>query len=263
VQKTPPFRSFFAMRNGGGVFSTHVVIREVSEGDGANQWGVKGISMKTIRILFYKPDKKSGWISRGIGWWSKLWNKPLVWLPDYSHVELEFCDRPQNLTAEHAKTAKENKTDNSANSAVSAVKSGICFSSATYRKGRQEITGVRMAPASQILKNPEHWDYIEIQIHEVVEQKLFDEAWSHCGQGYDYLAILGFCLPWHFQDDHRWYCSEIVNHVMWMAGLIDEPRRWSPLASAGMYLAAGYSPLRDLATEEEIKKYHGIQITKH
>jgi hypothetical protein len=189
--------------------------------------------MKKVRFHFYLSGEYDEWISKAIAWWSGLWNKKTI---PTSHEELEFCNR----------TASEIESSAKAIPVGMLQQNGLCFSSAT----RGSFIGVRFAPSGEILRHPERWAFIEAEIEDDIEQKIFSAAKSIIGKPYDFLAILGFCLPIHLQDQHRWFCSECVNWVAWKAGLLDKAYRWSPLATVNLMLKKGFGPLENLATHE-------------
>ena len=175
--------------------------------------------MKKLRLLFYSPGKED-MFSSAVSFWGHLWNPKLKRLPAISHCELQFPDRIGD----------------------------VCFSSATYRKGKKRVTGVRFANTSEVLKNSKRWYYIEFSVNDDVEKSMYEEARLYLGKGFDCIGLFGFCLPWRVQDEGSWYCSEIVNYICWRGGIVDKFRRWSPLASAQMYIDAGYGPLKKLET---------------
>jgi hypothetical protein len=188
--------------------------------------------MKKIRFHFYLSGEYDKFLSRAIAWWSGIWNKKTI---PTSHEELEFCSRTPAEIESSAKTTP----------AEVLHQSGLCFSSAS----RGGFIGVRFAPSCEILKHPERWAFIEVDIDDEIEQKMFDSACSIVGRPYDYLAILGFCLPIHLQDQHRWFCSECVNWVAFKAGLLDKAYRWSPLATVNLMLKKKFKPLKELSTD--------------
>ena len=90
---------------------------------------------------------------------------------------------------------------------------GQCFSSTT----RGNANGVRFAPASEVLKHPERWEYIEVEVDTERLEVAEDEATLLIGRKYDYAALFGFLQPFDTQNEKKWYCSEIC---MWFAHLV-------------------------------------------
>jgi hypothetical protein len=194
-----------------------------------NRYLNMGGTMKKVRFLFYLSGENDKLLSKAIALWSGFWNKKTI---PTSHEELEFCNRAPAEIKSLIKTV----------SAEIPQQNGLCFSSAS----RGDFIGVRFAPSVEILKHPEKWKYIEVEVEDQTEQKMFESAKSIVGRPYDYIAIFGFCLPWHIQDDHRWYCSECVNWVAYKGGLLNKIYRWSPLASVNLMLKKGFGPLKTL-----------------
>ena len=101
---------------------------------------------------------------------------------------------------------------------------GQCFSSTT----RGAADGVRIAPASEVLHNPERWDYIEVIVDPERYQVALAESNKLMGLKYDYWGIFGFANPFPFQDPKKWYCSEICNWFAVLCGLTNREKRISP-----------------------------------
>lgn len=158
--------------------------------------------MKKVRVVFHKG--KDSLIGRLIiGWTWVLAALPLQWdrlKYNYSHVEVWFPDERGRFE------------DNSGHPV------GRWFSSTT----RGGSKGVRMADADEVLKHPERWDYIEIDIKQADYDTMI--TWSEVLAGeaarYDYRGIFGFILPFNVQDRERWYCSEICAFLLWNVGVL-------------------------------------------
>ncbi|MGA2324299.1 MAG: hypothetical protein ABSG22_10670 [Sedimentisphaerales bacterium] len=213
--------------------------------------------MKKIRFLFYKSGPGDSWVSRAIGEIGyfanksdclKFGNKKLL----ISHEEIEFCDRFWNHRADKpAEDLLINKGK------IGGCSKGICFSSAT----RGRFTGVRLAPSLEILKHPEHWLKITVNVPDAVEQAMFDAAKSILGRPYDYKGVLfKLILPGgEIQDKKKWYCSEACNYAAcegkanWNSNEFDvtdwikwhscycRHRKWSPMANLLMMIKVGYT----------------------
>ena len=208
--------------------------------------------MRRIRILFYHAAIDGKAIDNLIAFWTGLW--PSNWgTRQFSHMEIEFCDRTELPNGEIGFS-------------TIGLDNGLCFSSAT-RGGK---TGVRFAPSSEVLKHPERWWYLEKMLPDEIEQKMFNEASKIIGAKYDYFAILGYCAPQRIlsgflklvgakvaaeaieaklQDSKKWYCSEVVNHVLWKGSLLDKSYRWSPRATSRL-IEKMYWPLKRLSSKK-------------
>jgi len=187
-----------------------------------------------IRFIFHTgkgSDIKNGkwrWlkskaISTGIIAWtwvlafvSLQWNRLKY---NFSHCEIWFPDE---------KAGFEKRRDG----IDLSQPAGQCFSSTT----RGGAKGVRFAPASEVLKHPERWKYIEV---EVDKNNLENEKnWAKwlIGETYDYWGLFGFFWPfWNVQNSKKWYCSEICAVVAWHLGLLKKgesrisPRRFAKI----------------------------------
>lgn len=54
--------------------------------------------------------------------------------------------------------------------------------------------------------NPDNWDMVDIEHDTSPASWLADQV----GKRYDYLGILGFLIPWRFDVESWWYCSELA-----------------------------------------------------
>ncbi len=137
-------------------------------------------SMGKLRFLFFKAGRDGKVLDNGISIWSAILAvvrfdfKSLPY--NYSHVELE------NVAAQ------------------------MCFSATT----RGEWKGVRLAPSSEVLKHPERWDYIEVEVPQDSIDRYFEWAKTQVGRPYDYWGIFGFFWFWNTQDGRKDYCSELI-----------------------------------------------------
>ena len=182
--------------------------------------------MKKIRSLYHNPKGE-----RGIGKWIVGWTWVLGLLYDwkvlkynYSHESLWFPDEDGDFDC-------LNRGDICAELNSKSVRFlGQCFSSTT----RGGAKGVRFAPASEVLKHPERWEYIEFEVSDYEYEKLIERAWRRVGLKYDFLAVAtGFISPIAWQDEQRWYCSEICCYLKYGAQVISKLwKRISPRRSA-------------------------------
>ena len=182
-----------------------------------------------LRILFHNPKGEHG-IGKAIvgltwvyglfyGGWQALkyhFSHVEVWIPD----EDGFFNSPWVQKAD-----------------ISIHYYGQCFSSTT----RGDWNGVRFAPASEVLKHPERWSYIEIEVDDDRFEIAMDAAKRQLDKPYDFLAILGFVTPFGVQNKNKWYCSEICS---WFIDLCKGERwqfkRISPRRMAYNWVKAGY-----------------------
>ncbi len=112
---------------------------------------------------------------------------------------------------------------------------GFCFSSTT----RGKYKGVRIAPASEVLHNPDRWAYIEVEVSDEdwARFKPQIERMSESGIKYDFLGLFGFFFPINIQDKKRYYCSELVAYILWRLNLTPKrhkrisPRRLAKVLS--------------------------------
>jgi hypothetical protein len=190
--------------------------------------------MKKVRYLFRHVHERSGWASRIIGWWGKLFNSKLKYLPDFSHGELEFCHRWWWGDSILPKTIPFPYDD-------FGNYKGVCFSSARKSYRGAAYTGVRFAPSYEVLEYPENFYAIDMYLTDEQEQLIFDKAVSILGAGYDWVAIFGFAFPRKIapQSSKWWFCAECINWILSfvpeVSGL-DKIYRWSPVATAGLMI---------------------------
>jgi hypothetical protein len=67
----------------------------------------------------------------------------------------------------------------------------------------------------------DRWDVLEIEGEAMTAVRWFHE---HEEDGYDYLGLLGFLLPWRTEMQTKWFCSEAVAAALG----IPEPWAFSP-----------------------------------
>jgi len=107
---------------------------------------------------------------------------------------------------------------------------GQCFSSTT----RGDANGVRYAPASEVLKHPERWRYIEFEVDNEMWAVVKKDMNKKVGNKYDFVAVTtGFITPIMIDPEDKNYCSEIC---CWVKFLLYVLNRWwkrvSPRRSA-------------------------------
>ncbi len=167
--------------------------------------------MKTkIRFVYHKPKGEFRlWPPRLIGsaivgltWiYALFYGKGKALKYNYSHEEVWLPD--ENGEFGGIKPCGKRRIDN----AHQVLFKGECFSSTT----RGEWKGVRFAPAYEVLKHPDRWDYIEVEVDSERLEVAVAEAHRLVGAGYDFLGILGFLNPFPVQNKIWWYCSEVCH----------------------------------------------------
>jgi len=155
-----------------------------------------------IRFLYHSPKGE-----RGIGkaiviwtWFLGLFYNWKVLKYSFSHEEVWLPDEDEHFMAFLGMAGPGYKE-------VVFPICGQCFSSTT----RGNAKGVRFAPASEVLKHPERWSYIECEVDAERLEVAVCEAKRLVGCRYDFLGTFGFLNPLPIQDSKRWYCSEICD----------------------------------------------------
>jgi hypothetical protein len=150
-----------------------------------------------IRVLFYKAKVDGKLLDDAISIYTGV--LPCNWGTEgYSHVEIWWPDDYGSFEI----------VSDSGN----AYYVGECFSSTT----RGQWKGVRVAPTDEVLKHPDRWDCLEMEVEDDLFYKAKDTIWSEIGKPYDHKGIFGFFWPWPVQDKNKWYCSEIVAFFLFL-----------------------------------------------
>ena len=184
-----------------------------------------------LRILFHNPKGEHG-IGKaivGLTWVYGLFYGGWQALKyHFSHVEVWIADENGNFSEPYFIAGEGPRRTRYL---------GKCFSSTT----RGDWNGVRFAPASEVLKHPERWSYIEIEVDDERFEEAIGFASLEVDKPYDFLAILGFVIPFGVQNKAKWYCSEICS---WFISLCKGERwqfkRISPRRMAYNWVKAGY-----------------------
>ena len=180
------------------------------------------------RYVFHKG--KDSWVGRGIVVWTfvlgiaRLDFKSLKY--NYSHVEEWSPDMYGNFRDDWSSMIHDTYTPY-----------GECYSSTT--RGKAE--GVRYAPASEVLHNPERWDYIEFDVPDNLVRTAKPLLRNKVGRKYDFPGIYGFALPWNPQDPFKEYCSELCCWTAWLYQIVKGKliKRISPRRLAKKLVEAG------------------------
>lgn len=190
-----------------------------------------------VRFLFHKPigERGIGKVIVGLTWFYGLFYNWKVLKYNYSHEEM-WIESEGGRFENHARDQGGQEW---------FVFIGQCFSSTT----RGNANGVRFAPAIEVLKHPERWDYIECDVKDWRLEVALEEANKLVDAKYDFIGILGFIQPIAIQDDQRWYCSEICD---WLKVLLriksKRSKRISPRRAAYL-LAKKYGEPKPLIGE--------------
>ncbi len=180
-----------------------------------------------VRFLYHKPKGERGVGKLIVAWtwllgvfynWKVLkynYSHEELWVPSARDGKFSCCEEPLNR---HCLKY----------GAPQAIL-GQCFSSTT----RGDADGVRFAPASEVLKHPERWDYIECEVDGERFEVGMAEAKRLEGGGYDYAYILSFFQPFVIQKAIDWACSEICDWLKYLWRIIPKRhKRISPRRSA-------------------------------
>lgn len=118
------------------------------------------------------------------------------------------------------------------------VYEGTCYTSTM----RDDVNGVVKRPAAQVLKHPERWDYIEIE----VDKTIYDMAvtWMNktvdSNPGYDIKCILSFFWFRRWHRSRKFICSEFCERVLWRLYIFDRIRCPSPRRLSRWLVQKGY-----------------------
>jgi len=189
--------------------------------------------MSKCRILFYHAKFGDGkFIDDGISFHTTFWN--VIGLASrlrfkeagkmikhrFSHVEVWWPD--ENGCFEETAILEVFKT-------VCYLKKGTAFTSTM----RGDDNGTVIRPASGILKHPERWSYIEIDLPEANYELAVEWAKEQAknNQGYNKMTILNFFNPFRrtAKTGGKNICSVAVQGFLWQAGLFNKWEIMSPL----------------------------------
>lgn len=89
--------------------------------------------------------------------------------------------------------------------------------------GNPAGSGVMVKPLEKLRDN---YDYIEVEVHSIYKNKIFNFIRSQENTKYDWLgAFLGGGLDLNIGEKSKWFCSELVVHILRISGtkLFDRP----------------------------------------
>jgi len=157
--------------------------------------------MKKFRILFYRPAKDGHYVDDSIAGWTRIWN----------------LNAPEELICSHEEIWTPDKFGYfNGGGELEHIPHGDCWTSTMGQLGGKDRkgSGVRKAPASEILKNPNRWFYCEFEIpderYNVMTFLMQDEV--DYNKGYDAAMIANFFIPVGIGDDEKWICNEYSDH---------------------------------------------------
>jgi len=181
-----------------------------------------------VRFLYHKPigERGVGKAIVGLTWVYALFYSWKALKFNYSHEEIWLPNEDGFFNSPWVQEAD-----------IKIHYYDKCFSSTT----RGDAEGVRFAPASEVLKHPERWDYVECIVGDDAYEGFKAEADKLVGKKYDFLGIFGFLNPFPVHSKMKWYCSEICNWAKKLLGITrKKSKRISPRKSAYKMVKAGY-----------------------
>jgi len=114
---------------------------------------------------------------------------------------------------------------------------------------RGDLNGTVIRPASEVLKHPGRWSYMEIEVKDVLYEKAV--RWAHCmardNKGYNKRMIASFFNPFKKRivtDDDMYICSVAVQGWHWVLDMFDDWYIWSPLKLWYKLDEMGYKTVR-------------------
>jgi hypothetical protein len=198
--------------------------------------------MAKIRVILYKTPKKWGFkylVNHLIS--IRTWSK-------YSHIEIwTGDDDPRNISSDKFKSFIPRGNPQFAHSEPPLKQdiAGTCYTSTM----RGEDNGTVSRPASEVLDHPKNWDYIPVTIK---DELAYDRMISFLewavkeNKGYSKWDILKFISPFHFPDNDRFICSEIVNDALVIAGILEGKGIVSPQKCVKKLAKVGFTEIINL-----------------
>lgn len=200
------------------------------------------MNRRKIRWLFHKSRLFDGHpVGQAISFWTGIW----TWFtPSYDHCEVWTQETLSSTYKIYSFQGKELCTDK-------LVVHGTCWTSTM----RGEHNGVVNRPASDILRNPGNWHYVEQELtpyqFETMEMWMNDRVADN--KGYDKPAISKFFNPFKRESDWvRFVCSEFCQGAAFIAQIFNVKRLWSPRRLWKKLVKKTHLPTYDLATGKMI-----------
>lgn len=177
------------------------------------------MKMYKVRFLFYRAKfewrnflktRRIRLVDDAISWWSWPWN---IGTGPYAHVEVWLPDKTGNYSHTD-KWVGFSWLDRT-------IYTGTCYTSTL----RDNYRGTCKRPASQVLKHPERWDYMEFDVPEDLyyAMKAWMETQVENNKGYDKKAIISFFWPKRFHNADKFICSEFCQIAAVYAGILHLP----------------------------------------
>lgn len=171
-----------------------------------------------IGLAFRKAELSSEFISKFISFYTGL--LPCNWgTKGYSHVELIFEQGGGPAGWDHNHP--------------------VAFSSTTFgtKWGGGKCNGPRFLDAKDLMVSPEKWDIATLFVNHMNYVAMWSEACSIHDEGgkYDFGGLLGFAAIPFFESKENWYCSEVVDHLLYAGEIFRKyhrpisPRRLSKI----------------------------------
>lgn len=76
--------------------------------------------------------------------------------------------------------------------------------------------GVKFRPLAELQAESSHWTIVDIPAAD--PSAVLQAALAQVGRGYDWLGVLGIGFRRRWQDDDRWFCSELIAYAFEVAG---------------------------------------------
>ena len=105
---------------------------------------------------------------------------------------------------------------------------------------RPPAKGTVKRPASEVLKNPERWFYIEVDTDYSGQMNYWMEKQVHLNQGYDKWCIASFFWYKRLGDPNKAICSEFCQNALSVGGIFDQFKCPSPCRLAYQLIKMGY-----------------------
>lgn len=192
----------------------------------------KGVNLMKCRFIFHHG--KDSFVGKAITAWTgflALWYNWGALKYGFSHIEIWLADKYGDFNVCNAIKCP----DGCANCGFEPY-IGECFSSTT----RGDAEGVRFAPASKVLKHPERWSYIEVDVPVDRFEVAYDEMKRKVGAKYDYAGLFGFLQPLPIEDNKKFFCSEICMLMAFLMKVVSKRHKRISPRRAALVLAKIY-----------------------
>jgi predicted RNA-binding protein len=169
--------------------------------------------MKKFRDVFYIPDKKDGiHVDDLIGNYTLFLNR----VGSIARFDFERLKVLKKLYSSHVELWTQNDSG--------MFWLGKSWTSTMGQLGGKDRTGsgVRVAPAYEIYKNPERWFYAEFEVPDkrYIQLMEFLQTAVKENAGYDKALIANFFIPkqiWNFDKGTQYICNELCNDGVLLA----------------------------------------------